>query len=157
MGSLLRRSNRTGKSAACESPPPPPPTFNPVTPYTVPQSPDTPASPGLPSAVPESEVVSPSIERPPSAPARSHRRRVISATATSNVAKAHGGRLASRVTIATGAAAATPERATLSARRILGATRLLLTWRCRAATPTYDVFLPVSPAEFTEEKSALSP
>ena len=47
-----------------EPPPPqPPPTFNPSTPYTVPQSPETPVSPGLPSALPRSfEVVSPSVE-----------------------------------------------------------------------------------------------
>jgi hypothetical protein len=69
-------------------PPPPPqpaPTFNPSTPYTVPQSPETPVSPGLPSAPPSSVVISPSGS-PPSAVARSHRR-PVTATATSNVVK----------------------------------------------------------------------
>jgi hypothetical protein len=46
-------------------PPQPPPTFNPSTPYTVPQSPETPVSPGLPSAPPgSSAVVSPSVGSP---------------------------------------------------------------------------------------------
>jgi hypothetical protein len=72
-------------------PPQPPPTFNPSTPYTVPQSPETPVSPGLPSALPRSEGVSPSVGSPPRAVARSHRR-PVTATATSNVAKTHGGR-----------------------------------------------------------------
>jgi hypothetical protein len=67
-------------------PPQPPPTFNPSTPYTVPQSPETPVSPGLPSALPRSEVVSPSGGSPPGAVARSHRR-PVTATGTSNVAK----------------------------------------------------------------------
>ena len=73
-----------------EPPPPqPPPTFNPSTPYTVPQSPETPVSPGLPSALPRSSVVvSPSGGSPPGAVARSHRR-PVTATATSNVAKTH--------------------------------------------------------------------
>jgi hypothetical protein len=73
-------------------PPPPPqpaPTFNPSTPYTVPQSPETPVSPGLPSAPPSSVVISPSGS-PPSAVARSHRR-PVTATATSNVVKTHEG------------------------------------------------------------------
>jgi hypothetical protein len=70
-----------------EPPPPqPPPTFNPSTPYTVPQSPETPVSPRLPSALPRSEVVSPSAGSPPSAVARSHRR-PVTATGTSNLAK----------------------------------------------------------------------
>jgi hypothetical protein len=70
-----------------EPPPPQPsPTFNPSTPYTVPQSRETPVSPGLPSALPRSEVVSPSGGSPPSAVARSHRR-PVTATETANVAK----------------------------------------------------------------------
>jgi hypothetical protein len=77
-------------------PPPPPPVFNPSTPYTVPQPPETPVSPGLPSALPGSEVVSPSVGSPPSAVARSHRRQVTPATGTSNVAKAHGRRHSAR-------------------------------------------------------------
>jgi hypothetical protein len=71
-------------------PPPPAPTFNPSTPYIVPQSPETPVSPGLPSAPPSSVVISPAGS-PPSAAARSHRRPVTT-TATSNVAKTHEGR-----------------------------------------------------------------
>jgi hypothetical protein len=72
-------------------PPQPPPTFNPSTPYTVPQSPETPVSPGLPSASPGSSAgVSPSVESPPGAVARSHRR-PVTATRTSNVAKAQEG------------------------------------------------------------------
>jgi hypothetical protein len=61
-----------------EPPPPQPgPTFNPSTPYTVPQSPETPVSPGLRSAPPRSyEVVSPSVGSPPGAVARTHRRPV---------------------------------------------------------------------------------
>jgi len=76
-----------------EPPPPqPPPTFNPSTPYTVPQSPETPVAPGLPSALPgSSEVVSPSVGSPPSAVARSHRR-PVTATRTSHVTKTHKGR-----------------------------------------------------------------
>ena len=54
-------------------PPQPPPTFNPSTPYTVPQSPETPVAPGLPTALPRSEFVSPSVGSPPRAVARSHR------------------------------------------------------------------------------------
>ena len=71
-----------------EPPPPqPPPTFNPSTPYTVPQSPETPVSPGLPSALPRSSVVvSPSGGSPPGAVARSHRL-PVTATRTSNLAK----------------------------------------------------------------------
>jgi hypothetical protein len=66
-------------------PPQPPPTFNPSTPYTVPQSPETPVSPGLPSAPPgSSAVVSPSVGSPPRAVARSHRWRAT-VTGTSNV------------------------------------------------------------------------
>ena len=76
-------------------PPQPPPTFNPSTPYTVPQSPETPVSPGLPSALPRSEVVSPSVESPPGAVARSHRR-PVTATGTSNVAKTHESRQSPR-------------------------------------------------------------
>jgi hypothetical protein len=77
---------------AAPPPPQPPPTFNPSTPYTVPQSPETPVSPGLPSAVPGSSgVVSPSGGSPPGAVARSHRR-PVTATATSNVAKTHESR-----------------------------------------------------------------
>jgi hypothetical protein len=73
-------------------PPQPPPTFNPSTPYTVPQSPETPVSPGLPSAPPSSSaVVSPLGGSPPGAVARSHRR-PVTATETSDVAKTHGGR-----------------------------------------------------------------
>src|SRR5580658_6257848 len=68
--------------------PPPPPTFNPSTPYTVPQAPETPVSPGLPSALPGSVVISPSSGSPPDAVARSHPR-PVTATATSNVAKTH--------------------------------------------------------------------
>ena len=71
-------------------PPQPPPTFNPSTPYTVPQSPETPVSPGLPSASPgSSAVVSPSGGSPPGAVARSHRRPV---TATGTSAKTHESR-----------------------------------------------------------------
>jgi len=76
-------------------PPQPPPTFNPSTPYTVPQSPEIPVSPGLPSALPRSEVVSPSVESPPGAVARSHRR-PVTATGTSNVAKTHESRQSPR-------------------------------------------------------------
>ena len=73
-------------------PPQPPPTFNPSTPHTVPQSPETPVSPGLPSALPGSSVVvSPSGGSPPGAVARSHRR-PVTATGTSNVAKTHTSR-----------------------------------------------------------------
>jgi hypothetical protein len=73
-------------------PPQPPPTFNPSTPNTVPQSPETPVSPGLPSALPgSSAVVSPSGGSPPGAVARSHRR-PVTATATSSVAKTHESR-----------------------------------------------------------------
>jgi hypothetical protein len=73
-----------------EPPPPQPgPTFNPSTPYTVPQSRETPVSPGLPSALPRSSVVvSPSGGSPPGAVGRSHRR-PVTATGTSNVAKTH--------------------------------------------------------------------
>jgi hypothetical protein len=75
-----------------EPPPPqPPPTFNPSTPYTVPQSPETPVSPGLPRAFPSSsEVLSPSGTLP-GARARSHRR-PVTATQTSSVAKTHASR-----------------------------------------------------------------
>jgi hypothetical protein len=73
-------------------PPQPPPTFNPSTPYTVPQSPETPVSPGLPSASPGSSAgVSPSGVSPPSAVARAHRQ-PVTATGTSNVAKTHQSR-----------------------------------------------------------------
>lgn len=76
-----------------EPPPPQPgPTFNPSTPYTVPQSPETPVSPGLPSALPRSsEGVSPSGGSPPGAVVRSHRR-PVTATGTSSVAKTHASR-----------------------------------------------------------------
>lgn len=73
-------------------PPPQPPTFNPSTPYTVPQSPETPVSPGLPSALPRSEGLSPSGGSPPGAVARSHRQ-PVTAKETSDVAKTHEGRL----------------------------------------------------------------
>jgi hypothetical protein len=70
-------------------PPQPPPTFNPSTPYTVPQAPETPVSPGLPSALPRSsEGVSPSSGSPPGAVARSHRR-PATVTKASNAAKTH--------------------------------------------------------------------
>jgi hypothetical protein len=59
---------------ASPPPPQPPPTFNPSTPYTVPQSPETPVAPGVPNAVPRSEVVSPSVGSPRRAVTRSHRR-----------------------------------------------------------------------------------
>src|ERR1700685_117611 len=72
-------------------PPQPGPTFNPSTPYTVPQAPETPVSPGLPSALPGSEPVSPSSESPPAAVAHSPRQ-PVTATATSNVAKTHESR-----------------------------------------------------------------
>ena len=73
-------------------PPQPPPTFNPSTPHTVPQSPETPVSPGLPSALRGSSVVvSPSGGSPPGVVARSHRR-PVTATGTSNVAKTHASR-----------------------------------------------------------------
>jgi hypothetical protein len=73
-------------------PPQPPPTFNPSTPYTVPQSPEAPVSPGLPSALPRSsEGVSPSGGSPPGAVARSHRP-PVTATGTSSVAKTHQSR-----------------------------------------------------------------
>ena len=73
-------------------PPQPGPTFNPSTPYTVPQSPETPVSPGLPSAAPGSSgVVSPSGGSPPGALARSHRQ-PVTATGTSNVSKTHASR-----------------------------------------------------------------
>jgi hypothetical protein len=69
-------------------PPQPPPTFNPSTPYTVPQSPETPVSPGLSGALPGSSgvVVSPSGGSPPGAVAHSHRR-PVTATATAIVTK----------------------------------------------------------------------
>jgi hypothetical protein len=77
-------------------PPQPGPTFNPSTPYTVPQAPETPVSPGLPSASPgSSAVVSPSGGIPPGAVVRAHRRPVTE-TETSNVAKTHEGRLSPR-------------------------------------------------------------
>jgi hypothetical protein len=76
---------------AAPPPPQPPPTFNPSTPYTVPQSPETPVSPGLPSALPRSSVVVSPSGSPPGAVARSHRR-PITATGTSNLAKTHAGR-----------------------------------------------------------------
>jgi hypothetical protein len=66
-------------------PPQPPPTFNPSTPYTVPQTPETPVSPGLSSAPPGSSTfVSPSVGSPPRAVARSHRR-PATVTGTSHV------------------------------------------------------------------------
>src|ERR1700688_3203860 len=69
-------------------PPQPPPTFNPSTPHTVPQSLETPVSPGLSSPLPGSSgAVAPSVESPPGAVARSHRR-PVTATGTSNLAKA---------------------------------------------------------------------
>jgi hypothetical protein len=74
--------------------PPPPqlgPTFNPSTPYTVPQSPETPVSPGRPSALPRSEVVSPWGGSPSGAVARSHRR-PVTAMSTSALAKMHESR-----------------------------------------------------------------
>jgi hypothetical protein len=80
---------------AAPPPPQPPPTFNPSTPFTVPQSPETPVSPGLPSALPRSEVVSPSVESPPGAVARSHQR-PVTATGKSNVAKTHESRYSPR-------------------------------------------------------------
>ena len=76
-------------------PPQPGPTFNPSTPYTVPQAPETPVSPGLPSALPRSEVVSPPGESPPAAVAHSQRR-PVTGTATSNVTKTHEGRYSPR-------------------------------------------------------------
>ena len=76
-------------------PPQPGPTFNPSTPYTVPQTPETPVSPGLPNALPRSEGVSPSGGSPPGAVARSHPR-PVTATGTSNVAKTHEGRYSPR-------------------------------------------------------------
>src|SRR5580704_16796658 len=77
-------------------PPQPPPTFNPSTPYTVPQSPETPVSTGLPSALPRSSgVVSPSGGSPPSAVARSHRR-PVTATGTANAARTHESRHSGR-------------------------------------------------------------
>jgi len=80
---------------AAPPPPQPPPTFNPSTPYTVPQSPETPVSPGLPRAFPSSsEGVSPSVVSPSGAVARSHR--WITATGTSNVAKTHESRYSPR-------------------------------------------------------------
>ena len=72
-------------------PPQPPPTFNPSTPYTVPQSPETPVSPGLPSAAPGSSVVVSPSGVPPYAVAHSHRR-PMPRTATSSVAQTHTGR-----------------------------------------------------------------
>jgi len=79
-----------------EPPPPqPPPTFNPSTPYTVPQSLETPVSPGPPRAFPSSsEVVSPSGTLP-GAVARSHRP-PITATGASDVAKTHESRYCPR-------------------------------------------------------------
>jgi hypothetical protein len=76
-------------------PPQPGPTFNPSTHYTVPQSPETPVSPGLPNALPRSEGVSPSGGSPPVAVARSHRQ-PVTATATSDVAKTHESRYSPR-------------------------------------------------------------
>jgi hypothetical protein len=76
---------------AAPPPPQPPPTFNPSTPYTVPQSPETPVSPGLPNALPRSSVVVSPSGSPPGAVARSHRR-PVTATETSSVAKTHKSR-----------------------------------------------------------------
>ena len=73
-------------------PPPPPPVFNPATPNTAPTQREVPVSPGLPSALPGSQVRSPSDGSLPSAAARTHRRAVSSATTTSKPAKARGGR-----------------------------------------------------------------
>jgi hypothetical protein len=80
-----------------EPPPPQPgPTFNPSTPYTVPQAPETPVSPGLPRAFPSSSgEVSPSGGSPPNAVDRSHPR-PVTATAASNVAKMHESRYSPR-------------------------------------------------------------
>ena len=77
-------------------PPQPPPTFNPSTPSIVPQSPETPVSPGLPSASPGSSAVAPpSGGSPPGAAARTHRQ-PVTATRTSNVAKTHESRHSAR-------------------------------------------------------------
>jgi hypothetical protein len=70
---------------ASPPPPQPPPIFNPSTPYTVPQSPETPVSPGLPTAVSRSSAfVLPSMGSTPRAVAGAHRRRVT-VTGTSHV------------------------------------------------------------------------
>ena len=82
----------TAQAQFPEPPPPqPPPTFNPSTPYTVPQPLATPVSPGLPRAFPSSsEGISPS-GGPPSAVAHAHRP-PVTATRTSSVAKTHESR-----------------------------------------------------------------
>jgi hypothetical protein len=74
-------------------PPPPPPVFNPSSPNTVPQRPETPVSPGLPITGPGSSgTLTPSIEIPPTADTHPHRRAATATTAPSHVAKAHGRR-----------------------------------------------------------------
>ena len=75
-------------------PPPPPPVFNPSVPNTVPQAPETPVSPGPPSALPgsNSNVVLPPDDTLPSTVARSHRQTVTPKTAASGAATGHGRR-----------------------------------------------------------------
>jgi hypothetical protein len=58
----------------------------------VPQSPETPVSPGTPSTLPGHQVLTPQGESLPSAAVRSHRRAVTSTAVTSKVAKVRGGR-----------------------------------------------------------------
>jgi hypothetical protein len=77
-------------------PPPPPPVFNPSSPSTVPQSRETPVSPRTPSALPGSDVPSPSGENLPGPDIHAHRRTVTSTTATPNAGKAHSGQYATR-------------------------------------------------------------
>lgn len=74
-------------------PPPPPPVFNPSVPNTVPQAPEAPVSPGLPSALPgsNSNVVLPPDDTLPSTVARSHRA-ATPKTAASGAATVHAGR-----------------------------------------------------------------
>jgi hypothetical protein len=61
-------------------PPTPPPVFNPSSPYTVPQPSYRPIAPTTPSAVPGYVVTSPTNERLPHTPARSHRRTSVAKT-----------------------------------------------------------------------------
>jgi hypothetical protein len=75
-------------------PPPPPPVFNPSVPNTVPQAPEAPVSPGLPSALPgsNSNVVLPPDDTLPSTVARSHPQTATPKTAASGGATGHGHR-----------------------------------------------------------------
>jgi hypothetical protein len=77
-------------------PPPAPPVFNPSSPNTVPQAPETPVSAGTRSTLPQSsQTLTPTVETPRSTqPHRTppQRRAATEATALSHVATAHGHR-----------------------------------------------------------------